>query len=108
MSPIKTKIRKFLWFDITPRRELYAELKDCYGTINCQSETINDYDNELDMQSEKISALRAANNELTTEALNLQRTIWEYEEQIHQLQETLDDLCSDDECEDCDQLDQSY
>ena len=34
MYLFKTPIRKFLWFDITPRKDLYAELNECYTRIN--------------------------------------------------------------------------
>jgi uncharacterized coiled-coil DUF342 family protein len=42
MEKIKTVIRKFLWFDITPRKELYNELNECYEKITSLNKTIND------------------------------------------------------------------
>ena len=68
---MKTQIKKFLWFDITPRKHLYDELNDCYRTIsnNCKSEikhletidtlisTINSKDKQIISMNDKIEEL---------------------------------------------------
>lgn len=71
MNLFKTIIKKFLWFDITPRKHLYNELNECY---------------------EQIEELNSVIVSLKEDNLSFQRQIWDYEEHIHQLQERLDDL----------------
>lgn len=71
MNLFKTIIKKFLWFDITPRKHLYNELNECY---------------------KKIEELNSVIVSLKEDNLSFQRQIWDHEEHIHQLQERLDDL----------------
>lgn len=68
---MKTQIKKFLWFDITPRECLYNELNECYRTIsnNRKSEikhleiidelinTINSKDKQIASINDKITEL---------------------------------------------------
>lgn len=57
MSWIKTKIRKFLWFDITPRTELYDELNSVYQTSNKQASRIIELENTLEARDKRITEL---------------------------------------------------
>lgn len=86
---IKTIIRKFLGIDFTPRKQLYAELNECYAEI---SRLLVSVDNER--------ALR----------FNAEGNVLELEEQIKQLQCYIEELKNhdepdcDEECEpDCDE-----
>lgn len=68
---MKTQIKKFLWFDITPRECLYNELNECYRIIsnNRKSEikhletidelinTINSKDKQIASMNDKIAEL---------------------------------------------------
>lgn len=90
---MKTKKRMFLWFDITPRKELYAEIDSCYETMKQQSKVLYDTENQL-------NETRSEREQLLNEKLDLERQTWDYEEQIHQLQERIDDLLGICELED--------
>ena len=90
---MKTKIRKFLWFDITPRKELYAEIGSCYETIKQQNKELYDTENQL-------NETRSEREQLLNDKLDLERQIWDHEEHIHQLQERIDDLLGICELED--------
>ena len=68
---IKTIIRKFLGIDFTPRKQLYAELNECYAEI---SRLLVSVDNER--------ALR----------FNAESHAWELEEQVRQLQCRIEEL----------------
>jgi len=68
---IKTIIRKFLGIDVTPRKQLYAELNECYAEI---SRLLVSVDNER--------ALR----------FNAERNAWDLEEQVRQLQCRIEEL----------------
>lgn len=100
MNLFKTVVRKFLWFDITPRKELYVELNSCYDKINNQNRELKELENKYDMLKEKNEVLRYTNSELKGEILDLQRENWDKDEHIHQLQEKLDELLGWDDCDD--------
>ena len=68
---IKTIIRKFLGIDFTPRKQLYAELNECYAEI---SRLLVSVDNER--------ALR----------FNAERNARDLEEQVRQLQCRIEEL----------------
>ena len=68
---IKTIIRKFLGIDFTPRKQLYAELNECYAEI---SRLLVSVDNER--------ALR----------FNAERNAWDLEERVRQLQCRIEEL----------------
>ena len=55
---MKTQIKKFLWFDITPRKHLYDELDECYRTIS------NNRKNEL-KHLEKIDDIKGVQKEIS-------------------------------------------
>lgn len=68
---MKTQIKKFLWFDITPRKHLYDELDECYRTIsnNRKSElkhleTIDELINTINSKDKQIASMNDKINEL--------------------------------------------
>jgi chromosome segregation ATPase len=106
MNLFKTIIRKFLWFDITPRKELYAELNECYEKVNKYFKDAYELEKKVESLKEELEKYSISNSELKDEVnellndneklrsvnMDLQRQIWDYEEQIHQMGERLDDL----------------
>lgn len=68
---IKTIIRKFLGIDFTPRKQLYAELNECYTEI---SKLLVSVDNERMLR------------------FNAERNVQELEEQVRQLQCHIEEL----------------
>ena len=73
-----TKIRKFLWFDITPRRELYAELNQCYEKIKKQNKELFEVENQL-------YDVRIDRDKFLNEKLDLEREVWELQDKIRYL-----------------------
>jgi chromosome segregation ATPase len=111
---MKTQIKKFLWFDITPRKELYKEIDDCEKSIKTLSDTVallkkqmneknikintltaglkNSEDKRIDLQSE-IHEMREIIENNKTRIISLERTIWDLEDEIRMLQ----GCCEDDD-----------
>ena len=113
---MKTQIKKFLWFDITPRKELYKEIDDCEKSIKTLSDTVvllknqmnekniqintlttglkNSEDRRIDMQGEMHQMHEIIENNREHIA-TLERTIWDLEDEIRRLR----GCCDDDMCE---------
>lgn len=78
---MKTQIKKFLWFDITPRKELYKEIDDCEKSNKTLSDTIVLLKNQTNEKNIKIN--------------NLERTICKLENEIQMLKDYYDDDIND-------------
>lgn len=95
----KTIIRNFLWFDITPRKELYAELNNCYETINEYDKKAYEKEKRIESLEEELEKYSISNSELKeelteiaeererflNEKLDLERQVWELEDEIRRL-----------------------
>lgn len=90
MKRIKTKIRKFLGIDFTPRKSLYNELIVCYDNLEAQYKYADTLKDEKINLEKEIKTLR-------DEVMNKDRMIWDYEDTIHRLNSIIDDLTSDDD-----------
>lgn len=78
---MKTQIKKFLWFDITPRKELYKKIDDCEKSNKTLSDT--------------IVLLKNQTNEKNIKIKNLERTICKLENEIQTLKDYYDDDIND-------------
>ena len=99
MSWIKTKIRKFLWFDITPRHELYDELNLVYLTSNQRASkilelegTIDDKDKRIVELAEKITETRNQVTELLKENHRLDMSVSRLTNELTILEENNQEL----------------
>lgn len=99
MSWIKTKIRKFLWFDFTPRQELYDELNLVYQTSNKQASRIIELENTLEARdkrivelAQKITANREQIRELLKENNHLTMSVSRLTNELTILEETNQEL----------------
>lgn len=84
---MKTKIKKILWFDITPRKSLYKELDECYEIINNQVHKIHQLGQDL-------SAKTNAYNLCQTTINSLVKNIEEYKNIIDNNNNTINGLQS--------------
>lgn len=102
---MKTQIKKFLWFDITPRKELYKEIADCENSIKTLSDTVVLLKNQMNDKNNQIKTLtdnlKKSENSLTdmheiiennkNRIISLEQTIWDLEDEIRMLRECCDD-----------------
>ena len=90
MKRIKTKIKKFLGIDFTPRKSLYNELTVCYDNLEAQ------YKYADTLKDEKIN-LEAEIKTLHDKIMEKDRMIWDYQEDIHRLNSIIDDISNNNE-----------
>lgn len=96
---IKTIIRKFLGIDVTPRKQLYAELNECYAEI---SRLLVSVDNEralrfnaernLEMSEKRRIDAQGEMHQMHEIIENNRETIQSLEDEIQSLRERIDEL----------------
>lgn len=79
---MKTKIKKFLWFDITPRKELYNEIDSCYIEIHKISD-------KLSAIQESVNILKEEGQRKNIQINSLEKQLRDAEIQITQLKDDL-------------------
>lgn len=97
MKRIKTKIRKFLGIDFTPRKSLYNELIVCYDNLEAQYKYADTLKDEKINLEKKIKILH-------DKIMEKDRMIWDYQEDIHRLNSIIDDM----NCENDKNFEESY
>ena len=91
MKRIKTKIKKFLGIDFTPRKSLYNELIVCYDNLDAQYKYADTLKDEKINLEEEIKTLH-------DKIIEKDRIIWDYEDTVHRLNSIIEDLtCADDD-----------
>jgi chromosome segregation ATPase len=79
---MKTQIKKFLWFDITPRKELYNEIDECYAEI---AKIVK----KLSALQESLAILREEGQSKNNQINSLENQLCDAEKQIMQLKDDL-------------------
>lgn len=75
MGTIKTVIRKFLWFDITPRKELYAEIETTNALLTEAQEREKKLRSDLSAEKFRADTHEREVNRLTEENRRLQNEL---------------------------------
>ena len=80
---MKTQIKKFLWFDITPRKELYKEIDDCEKSIKTLSDTVALLTSQMNEKNIQINTLTAELKNSEDKRIDMQNEI----QQLHEINE---------------------